>query len=333
MAGVSLAEQIVTVEDFAAMFCVSISFTREALGNDLPDLRYRRLGSLERDVVLFKALQQLEDDTLRPVTGQDRDRWETGWNEILERVNREGVSVDTLRPQYYKHDILRYFGDYIRVLRSPNFASEMGWLILRMAWRLRLAGAPRLLEIGCGTGVNLFRLGKLDRTVELVGCDWAAASQELLGRIARDTGLRLRGLPFNMLTLEGGADLPIDGDTAVFTVHALEQLGPDIEGIITFLLEAGPRICVHIEPIVEFYRPWDLLDELAVRYHRRRNYLTGLIPLLERFQTEGRLKIVDARRIRFGTTFHETFSVVVWRPLPVLPTPRLFAAREESRGQ
>lgn len=276
-------------------------------------LGYRRLPAAERDAVILRALEQLERTDLVTVGGNDASRWERGWGEILDRVRTRGVALENLLPQYFHYDILRYDGDWIRI-DAPDFEFRVYDTFRRALFPRHLAGFDRLVDIGCGTAASLLTLNDLFPRAELVGCDWAAPSQDLVKLIAAHLGRPLRGVRFNMLTLEGGDQIQIDARTAVLTMHSMEQLGANHGPMLDFLLQRKPGLCLHIEPIRELYDPAKLFDALALRYHDKRNYLSGYLTALRAKAAEGLIDIKETRRLGFGSAFHEGYSLVVWAP-------------------
>jgi len=69
-----------------------------------------------------------------------------------------------------------------------------------------------------------------------------------------------------------------------------------------------------MEPIEDLYDEENLLDYLALKYHRKRGYLSGYLPRLRMLEAEGKLKIMEVRRMHFGSIYQEGYSFVVWRP-------------------
>lgn len=309
--GAPLSSQIGPA-DIARLAGVDEAMARAAMRNIGP-LTYRRLAVVERDAVILRALEQLERTDLVTVGGNDASRWERGWGEILERVRTHGVTLANLLPQYFHYDILRYDGDWIRIA-APDFEYRVYDSFRRVLFPRHLAGFDRLIDIGCGTAASLLTLHDLFPEAVLVGCDWAVPSQELVQLIAAHLQRPLRGVRFNMLTLEGGDQLEIDARTAVLTMHSMEQLGASWALMLDFLLARRPGLCLHIEPIRELYDPASLFDALALRYHEKRNYLSGYLTALRAKAAEGLVEIKETRRLRFGSAFHEGYSLVVWAP-------------------
>ena len=57
-----------------------------------------------------------------------------------------------------------------------------------------------------------------------------------------------------------------------------------------------------------------MFDDVARRYHQRRNYLRGFLPRLRKLEAQGRAELLDVHRTGFGSFHHEGYSLVVWRP-------------------
>lgn len=278
------------------------------------EFRYVRLAGHARDAVLARVRRTLAEGT-GAVAGPERQaRWERGWEENLAAVRREGFRADLLVPRYFRPDVLRWDGAYVAP-ESPSFEADLFAVLRRAVFARWCVDAPRVVELGCGTGANLVALTAQRPDVVAVGADWAEASQALLAEAARASGRRLSGVRFDMFHPEEAA-LALDADTVVLTVHALEQLGGGFGPLLEWLVAGRPRRVVHVEPIVELYGD-DPLDVLAREYHRRRGYLVGFLPALEALAAAGRIRLRTVHRARFGSLFHEAYSLVVWEPVEV----------------
>ncbi len=305
--------QTVSLDEIARVAGVDGKTNKAFIEDDgFPRLAYRRLNEDERKSTLEKVLLELDKDL--PRSGENKSgRWDKGWGEILNRVRSGGVSEAALRPQYFTHDIIRIFGDYARV-EDSSFEYDFSYVVRTLLFQRYLSDFKSIVEIGCGPGTNLVLLGQMFPGVTLVGCDWARPSQELVDIIAQNYGFRLTGKWFNMLTAEGGSDLPKGVETAFFTMHSMEQLGSNFQPFLNFILKSKPGLCLHVEPIDDLYDPGIPFDELAIRYHQKRNYLQGFLEALHKLKEKGHANIIDVRRLGFGSLFHEGYSLVVWRP-------------------
>ena len=302
-------------DHLAQLFGTSVVEVRTAVGpQGCGALSYRRPSAAERDVILLEVLKHLEDAGIRVSGENDPAVWERGWGQIRDVVARDGFNLKSLKPQYFRNQmVLRLAGDYAC---APNeaFVTDVDILLRRIAYSRYLAGSTSVLELGCGTGLNLLLLRDILPQAKLAGADWARASVEILDLASREPGSKISGSQFNMLTLEGRERLPLGPDTTVLTVHSMEQLGSGFQPLLDMLMLARPKLCVHFEPIVELYNPAQLFDALAIRYHKKRNYLQNYLPALQGYAERGLIEILDVRRLGFGSQFHEAYSLVVWRP-------------------
>ena len=228
--------------------------------------------------------------------------WERGWAEIREALPHTGPTLHALRPQYFSHD------QPIRLAGRYWTATEEYWLgvsIRRALMAGYLEGASRIVELGCGTGVNLLIARDLFPHARLIGADWAAPAREIVATIPG-----VEAAPCNLITGEGLSDLPMRGGD-VLTVHALEQTGEHGPAIIDALVARRPRRVLHIEPVVEFYGD-SAFDDAARRYHHMRGYVVGLPAALARHEQTGRIRIVGQGRSHLGNLYHEAYSYLAW---------------------
>ena len=123
----------------------------------------------------------------------------------------------------------------------------------------------------------------------------------------------IRAAKLDLFTMDGLDQVQIGSGAGVFTVHALEQLGPNFGPFIREVCAARPDVCVHLEPIVELYDDNLEFDQYALKYHQKRNYLDGFLNKLNNLEARGKIEIVNVRRTGFGSTYQEAYTLVVWR--------------------
>jgi len=275
------------------------------------DFGYTVLEGAARDAALLDALRALDADL--PSAGPGRlPAWERGWSEVQARFERSGGEPGALLPQYFleRQGVMRLGGAYVQPAVpafQPNFVGVLqAWVACRF-----LDPVEHVYEFGCGPGHNLVAFARLYPAKTYVGLDWAAASQAILARAAATLGARLSGRRFDMFAPDPDLDFP--PGSAVVTVSAMEQLGERFEPFLDFLLARRPAICVHLEPLHELYDQSTLLDWVAARYAERRGYLRGYLPHLERLERQGRVEILDKRRL-LGNLHHDGWGSLVWRP-------------------
>ncbi|HEV2161880.1 MAG TPA: class I SAM-dependent methyltransferase [Stellaceae bacterium] len=278
-----------------------------------PALSYRELTSAEIDAAAAQVDAALRAE-LR-VSGQnDATVWERSWGEVAKELASKQITIEALRPPYFRGEpTCRMDGRYIRPLEA-SFEYDASLALRRLIFDRYLGGYDRVVEIGCGTGINLLILAAQFPTLKLVGCDWATPSRDIVNAMARQSGRAIKGCLFNMLTAEGWNGTDIDRRTAVLTVHALEQLASNWRPFLEFILARNPGFVLHIEPILELYDPASSFDDQARRYHLKRGYLQGYLPALRDLAQAGRIALDVTRRLRFGGLYHEAYSIVAWRP-------------------
>jgi hypothetical protein len=268
-----------------------------------------KLQQHERDEVILSVLKAL-DSPLRVSGANDNKVWREGWQEVLDHVG-ETVNLERLKPQYFREDdVTRLNGDFAK----GEDLYERDIQMRKLVFRTHFKDATRIVDIGAGTGVSQAILAK-ECVAELAAADWVEPSLKLIELIGKNMNRQIKTVNFNMLTLFGWDDLKIDEETSVLTVHALEQLGEDWGLLLTAIRDAKPKLCVHIEPLVELYDEGVLFDKLAADYHRKRNYLSGWLPAVQELERQGKAEIKRVHRWGFGNRFHEAYSLLVWRPL------------------
>ena len=278
------------------------------------DLAYDRLTQNTRDALILDLLQRMRGSGFTRA-GEDRiGDWQRGWSENLDEFRSSGFDIDALVPKYIKpNHPVRLLGDWA-LPREPHFVRTYSRLFRAWLVRKYLAGAPTIYEFGCGPGSHLAYIAQQLPGTRLIGLDWAEASIHILTEMRRALGWKVEGHRFDFFRPDH--DMRLEPDSAVLTFGALEQVGDRFGPYLDWLLERRPAICVHVEGIEELYDDTDLFDWMALSYHRHRGYLSGFLTRLRALEAEGRLMIDVAHRHRMGGGHDDTYSTVVWRPLP-----------------
>lgn len=274
------------------------------------DFRYRPMHEFEQELQARQVLQAIDAGNFTTAGPKGKARWEKGWGENLARF--KAGDTDALVPKYIRpNQPVRLFGRYVVPLDSEF---ERHWYDVFQEWLFRsyFQGARTVYEFGCGSGINLARLAAMYPDKRYVGLDWAQASAEIADELGRRNGWSMRGRVFDFFHPDPG--LVIESDAAVLTVGALEQTGSGWLGFMDFLMEARPSVCVHVEPIVEWYKPDTWLDKAAIRFHDARGYWRGFPAWLYQRKQSGSIKVLRERRAGFGSLYIEGYSQVVWAP-------------------
>jgi len=275
------------------------------------DFAYERLTRKDRDNVILEVLKRIDDFTR--VGAHRHGIWSESWADVATRYRENGGDLASLDPPFIgASNMIRLEGDYARTL-APRF--ELNWFKVFRHWLFNtyVRDMGRVYEFGCGSGFNLAALARMFPGKKLVGLDWAEPAVDLVNRVARDHNFFLEGKRFDFFKPEDVVTL--GPGSAVITFCALEQTGDQFRVFGEWLLRARPELVIHMEPIAEFYDAEQLFDYLVVKYHQHRGYLNGYYSWLRELEEAARLEILCARRLHFGSLYHEGYSLLVWKSL------------------
>jgi SAM-dependent methyltransferase len=300
---------------FAELFGIDAGNVRNSTRSLIQrhDFSYREIVGDERDELILEVLKRIERDQ-QVIGAEERKKvWYKGWDANLQEFLSTNFALEALIPKFIRP------GQPVRLKRSfvfpnnPDF--ELRFVEVVRSWIFEEFFAPfnNVYEFGCGTGFNLVPLAQRFPDKKLFGSDFVQSSVDLVNGIARHYKLNLSATLFDMIS--PNPDYRILPSSAVFTFGAIEQLASRFESFVGFLLKQKPALCLHIEPTVELYDDAHLIDFLGIKFHRKRGYTEGFLPMLQALAAEGRVEIQRVKRLYFGSLFMEGYSLMVWRPL------------------
>lgn len=308
----SRKEKTLTVADFEKMFGEKLDRRVKKKIREY-NLKYSEISQEERDRNILKIVLTLLDDSL-PYSGAHRHKqWEKGWKQnFLEYAKTK--DDNSLLPKYFgKYDIVRISHEFVKTA-SPDFEPKILNIIIYWLAYKYLTTEKHLFEFGCGPGHNLLKLREINPKIPIWGLDWVSSTKAAIGQIAKRHGdNRLFGRQFNYFDPDYSFKLP--PESGILTLASLEQTGNHYKKFIEYLLKNKPSVCVHIEPIAELLDPKILLDCLSIEYFKKRKYLNGLFDYLKILESEGKIKIIEAKRTNAGSLFVDGHSVIVWKPV------------------
>lgn len=277
------------------------------------DFTYRRPSEEELDRILLKVIKMVDESRPRVRSEHANIRaWNPVWMKNLLYLKEKGYSSEATVPPYFAPpEFIRLRREYV-IPNDPQFFMNVYTIYRIWVFMKFLREYDAIYEFGCGSGNNLSLLAHLFPNKRLIGLDIAAPSMEIIRQLARLQSWQVEGRPFDMFRPD--SSLKIQANSAVLTVTALEQIGPRHESFLQFLMRQRPALCVHLEPIVEWYDENHLADYLALRYHRNHGYLEGFWSRLRQLEALGKVEVVEARRLEFGGDCHDACSLLVWRP-------------------
>ena len=242
-----------------------------------------------------------------------KDQWESGWGENLDEITNDESNINTIIPKYFnKYGAIRWKGRFIKPL-SEKFEYQSLGIILDWLFDKYFRKFDHIYEFGCGPAYNLLRAREVNNNAELWGLDWAESSQGIIEKISEnDIDHNIKGHNFDYFNPD--LDFHLKDNSVVYTVASLEQVGNGWTKFIDYLIAQKPKLCIHVEPIAEMLDEEVLIDNLSIKYFKKRNYLDGLLSGLKELESQGKLTIHDTKRTHIGSLFIEGYSVVVWSP-------------------
>lgn len=303
----------ITLEEIAESFGTTTSdFSKDCLALiKKTNLKIHVPSKEERDQILLTVVKILDRTDLDQAGEHNRQKWEKGWGENLEEYKQSG-NLEALVPRFiHPGRPIRWRGDYV-VPSNERFEHDYFDIFRQWIFAKYFSNLDAVYEFGCGTGFNLVVLARMFPTMKVYGFDWATSAIELVNKLARDQKADIQGKVFDFFNPD--ESVKISPNSAVLTMGAMEQVGDRFERLLDYFLRNSPSLCVHMEPTPEFYDTEKLTDYLAHKYHHKRGYLRGYFPRLQELEKQGRIEILKAKRLYFGSLLHEGFSYYVWRP-------------------
>ena len=308
----------ITIEDFASSIGVDTADISDDCRRMIAktDLRYRVLEGAELNKVILDVLKRIDSDRQKIASPGRRLEWQMGWEENLADFIQQGHAPEALTPKFLrKNQIMRFNKQYI-LPANPNFERDYFSIFRLWLFTKYFKSYDVVYDFGCGSGFNLLALARLYPNKRLYGLDFVESSIKLINKIRDVCGTNMEGMFFDMASPD--ENLKIESNGAIFTSGSIEQLGGQFEKFLQFLLRRSPGICVHIEPILELYREDNMLDSLAIKFHKKRGYTAGYLTRLRELEAKGEIEIIKVKRPFFGSLFMEGYSLIIWKPKPMI---------------
>ena len=300
----------ITCEDFEKILGFKIDDSTSKQIEDF-GLEYRELTKEERDNYILHVFDVLTSDIT--VSGKHRiNEWETGWGENL-TLFQKTKNIEDLIPKYHgKNRIVRWMGDVVMPI-TQNFDYKIHICFVDAILKHYVNNYKNVFELGCGPAYHLLRLNNYNPKLSLFGSDWTESSQKIIQEINKTLGCEING--FNLDFFNPEYTKEIGKNSLVYTVAALEQIGDNFQKLVNFLIEKKSGLCIHLEPIDELLDSKKLIDDLSIKYFRKRNYLNNFLPYLEKLEKDGKIEIIKKQRIYSGSYFIEGHSLIIWKPI------------------
>lgn len=279
----------------------------------------RPLGPLSTTAVyIWQLVRSLARLVVRPrrrtaalvAKEYDKGRWQ---RLISQQRWRQATSLEAFLVGTDRRKFVAKVDGRVVAIRRDDYAR----LRLRRLHALfsALAGdTDALVELGCGSGRNLFSLALGGGWNDLRGFDISPNS--IAGARAIAAYFGLEHLAFGDIDLKS-LDHPNWSEVAgrvVFTCFCIEQIPDKVEQVVENILAAKPRRVIHIEPTTELLRPWKPLDLLNILHIRSKDFQQSLFTVLSRLAAAGRVNILAQQRLSFAPTISNDGFVIAWEP-------------------
>ncbi len=308
----------VTLEDFARSFGTTVedipNDCRELIAKN--DFRYEMLTREQRDKVILNILKKIESDQQIIGAPERQTIWEEGWEENLQDFIKSRYDLNNLVPRFIRpNQAIRLNQNYV-MPSNPNF--ELDYFSVFRLWLFKkyLKDFDSIYEFGCGTGFNLAVLAPLYPEKKLYGLDFVSSSVNMVNKLGEVYRWNITGHLFDMLRPD--ESFKIDDNSAIFTIGAVEQLASNFEPFLQFVLKRSPELCLHVEPTIELYDENNLIDYLAIKFHRKRGYTENYLTRLRELEAQNTIEILKVKRLFFGSLYMEGYSYMVCRPKKVV---------------
>lgn len=308
----------ITLTDFERMFRFAPGtlpgFIKEELSKI--DTSYHQADAAELAEYILQYLQQIDKPWLVRNKAENLAAFEKGWSENYQKMVTEGISLNALKPGYFRENKFLRYDNGLIVPANHQLEFDLFKVARYCVFDKYLRNAEAVVELGCGSCQNLLMLADFFKHIKIFGADWTQASIKTADFLAKKLNRDIVGFHLDML--EPQKDIQLPSGAALLTIHAFEQLGRGYGPILKYIFESKPSIVVHYEPIIELFTEDNLLDFMAIRYFHKRNYLQCYLSSLHELEKRGIIEIIEEYRPFLGGVLHDS-SIIVWRPVGQLP--------------
>lgn len=170
-----------------------------------------------------------------------------------------------------------------------------------------------ITEIGCGLGKNLLVLAWAGYK-KLTGLEPVRSALSAISDQCQYFNVDIGVHHFNLLSPDPVVLDRISGHV-LFTNYVMEQLPYDIPNALESLIRTNPQEVIHIEPCIEFLKPFRNIVDLPSYFHIKRcDYQQTLIQELERLHQNAVIQILEITPLGFSPVLRNAPTLIRWRP-------------------
>ncbi len=231
------------------------------------------------------------------------------------RAKGKGVTADDVRAYELRLDekkgMVMSQNEVLYEIPSKNVVAAHAALMPEVVGPL-LRDADYAVELGCGFGLNLWELNKLNPAIQYRGGEYSKNAVELAAFLYADhPNIRVEQFNFYDASYPILEKIPADKKVVVFTRHAIEQL-PTAKQVIESLSKYFDRIraVVHLDVVQENYTD-SLLGLMRKRYIVINDYNRDLLSLVKARKDA---EIVRNDPDAFGINPFNPTNILIWKP-------------------
>lgn len=309
-----MTEQKVTTKDFEKMFRFENGTLPEFICRELETTAsaHHLADAQELAEYVLDFLRRIDHKTITRTKAENLAAFETGWTENYNKLLRDGVSLNSLKPGYFRGNKFLRYNNQLIVSNNLQLEFDLFTIARYCIFYKYLNNRDTICELGCGSCQNILMLSEMFKDAALIAADWTCAAKKIADHLGTSLKRNISGHVLDMMDIRDVNFIP--PGSAIITIHAFEQLGTNFAGILDFMIKSRPRIVVQYEPVLEYYSESNLYDFLALKYCRKRNYLENYLAALKQLEQQGKIEIISTYRPFLGGVLHES-SLIVWRPL------------------
>ena len=275
------------------------------------NLKYSSLKNYQLKLKLKKISQFLNSNKITKSGKEYKKKWEEGWSHNFSIFKKKSISKALIPKYFNKYPFARINGNLYKT-HTNLFDYKILKLLTSYLFMTYFKKAEQAIEFGCGTGHNLLNLRKFNKNAELIGLDWAIASQKILKKISLIFP-KVSGYNFDFFSPK--INFKVKKKSIFYSIAALEQIVTRHKKFLNFVLHNKPALVIHLEPIPELLDKKKILDNLSIRFMKKRNYLKNYLVALKSLEKSKRIKIIKIRKSYFGSLYINGYSLIVWKVL------------------
>ncbi len=309
-----MTAQKVTAEDFERMFRFEDGTLPEFISRELESVvsAHHLADAQEQAEYVLDFLKRIEQQTITRTKAENLAAFESGWTENYNKLLRDGTSLNSLKPGYFRGNKFLRYNNQLVVSDNLQLEFDLFRIARHCIFYKYLNNRDTICELGCGSCQNILMLTEMFKDAALIAADWTNAAKKIADHLGSSLKRNISGHVLDMMEIKDASFIP--SGSAIITIHAFEQLGENFAGVLDFMIKSRPRIVVQYEPVLEYYSESNLYDFLALKYCRKRNYLENYLTALRKLEQEKKIEIISSYRPFLGGVLHES-SLIVWRPL------------------